>query len=240
MRPRIRRRQRAEPPYPLDHFPPNFAHAVGKQIIYILATKEHASLEGPEWEEMFANAIEGDWKPSPVGLDDILKGNCAWGAKSVKSNSPFTVATIRLISGRNNPEYSFGYIESDDNGIGKQVLEIWNARVDEIRSKYAHARTVTLIKGVNWIEYSVFETETLRYQPELYEWRRNPRNNLEGFETSTGKHGFTWQRHGSQFTIIEDVPPDRLKFRVRIPPAPSVDQFLGALGYDPSWVEVVP
>jgi hypothetical protein len=197
-------------------------------------------LEGSEWEQIFANAINGEWKPSPVGLDDIIKGNCAWGAKTVKNRNPFTVSSIRLISGRNNPEYSYGRIADNDNGIGEQVLGIWNARVDEIRDKYAHARNVVLIKGLDWIEYSVFEFETLRYQPELFEWRRNRQNNLEGYSKETGKHRFTWQRHGSQFTILEDAPTERLKLRIRRPPLSSVDQLLDAIGFDSSWVQVVP
>jgi hypothetical protein len=223
----------------LNQFPSNFVHIVGKHIIYILATKSPPSLEGPEWENIFADAINGQWKPSPVGLDDIVKGNCAWSAKSVKNNKPFSVGTVRLISGRNNPEYSFHNIEDTDNGIGKQVLNIWNARVDEIRNRYAHARTVILIKGNEFNQYSVFEIETLRYQPELFVWRRNVHNNLEGFELETGKHRFTWQRHGSQFTIVEDVPEQRLKFIVRIPPALSIDQILSSIDYDPSWIQIV-
>ena len=206
----------------------------------MLATKAQPSLEGSEWEQIFADAINGEWKPSPVGLDDIVKGNCAWGAKSVKNARPFTVPTVRLISGRNNPEYSFGLIADNDDGIGKQVLEIWNARVDEIRNRYAHARNVVLIKGLDWTEYSVFELETLRFQPELFEWRRNRQNNLEGYDRESGKHCFTWQRHGSQFTILEDVPPERLKLRIRKPPASSIDQLLDAIGFDTSWVQIVP
>lgn len=239
MKPRIRQRQRAEPPYPLNHFPPDFAHIIGKHIIYLLATKSPPSLEGPEWESIFADAIQGEWKPSPVGLDDIIKGNCAWSAKSVKNRRPFTVRTIRLISGRNNPEYSFGQIETTENGIGRQVLQIWNARVDEIRNRYANARTVILLKGTNWDEYSVFETETLRFQPDQFEWRRNPKDNLQGHEVSTGKHRFTWQRHGSQFTIIEDVPSTRLKFKVRTPPTLEMDQILDMIDFNPSWIEIV-
>ena len=228
-----------KPPYPLNQFPSSFAHVVGKHIIYILATKKPPSIEGPEWESIFADAISGEWKPSPVGLDDIVKGNCAWSAKSVKSSKPFTTNTVRLISGRNNPEYSFGKIEKTDNGIGKQVLDIWNARVDLIRNKYAHARTVVLIKGNDLIQYSVFEIETLRYQPDLFEWKKNKQDNLEGFDLSTGKHRFTWQRHGSQFTVVETVPEQRLKFKVRIPPSHNINQFLNSIGFDPSWVQII-
>ncbi len=223
----------------MNQFPHDFAFLVGKQIIYMLATKAQPSLEGSEWEQIFANAINGEWKPSPVGLDDVVKGNCAWGAKSVKNTNPFTASSVRLISGRNNPEYSFGFIADNDNDIGKQVLDIWNARVDEIRNKYAHARNVVLIKGLDWSEYAIFELETLRYQPELYQWRRNRNNNLEGYDKENGKHRFTWQRHGSQFTIIEDVPAGRLKMRIRIPPVSSIDQLLDAIGFDSSWVQVV-
>lgn len=206
----------------------------------MLATKAQPRLEGSEWEQIFASAINGEWKPSVVGLDDIIKGNCAWGAKSIKSTHPFSVSAVRLISGRNNPEYSFGSIADNDDAIGKQVLDIWNARVDEIRNKYAHARNVVLIKGVDWTEYSIFEIETLRYQPELFVWRRNRQRNLEGYDINSETHRFTWQRHGSQFTILEDVPSTRLKIRIRKPPTSSVDGLLNALGFDSSWVQVVP
>jgi hypothetical protein len=223
----------------LNQFPPNFAQIVGKNIIYILATKTPPSLEGPEWEKIFADAIKGEWKPSAVGLDDIVKGNCAWSAKSVKSPKPFVAKIIRLISGRNNPEYSFSTIEESENGIGRQVLSIWNARVDRIRERYAHARTIILLKGNDLKQYSIFEINTLRYQPDLFEWKRNTHNNLEGFELSSGKHRFTWQRHGSQFTVIEEVPTQRLKFQVHIPPAPSIDKVLNSINFDPSWIQIV-
>ena len=205
----------------------------------MLATKSQPSLEGSEWEQVFAHAIAGEWKPSSVGLDDIVKGNCAWGAKSVKNSSPFTVSLVRLISGRNNPEYSFGYIEDSDDGIGRQVLGIWNERVDQIRNRYAHARNVVLIKGSDWTEFSIFELETLRFQPELFEWRRNRQNNLEGYDIGTNDHRFTWQRHGSQFTIIEQVPSTRLKLKIRLPPPFEVERFLDSIGFDSSWVQIV-
>ena len=33
-----------------------------------------------------------------------------------------------------------------------------------------------------------------------------------------GEHCFTWQPHGSQFTIIEDVPDKGLVIRIKQPP----------------------
>ena len=124
MEPRLRQRQRTRPPYRLNQFPSNFAHAIGRQIIYLLATKEKPSLQGSEWEQIFARAIKGDWQPSNVGLDDVVKGVCSWGAKSVISSRPFTQRTVRLISGRNNPEFSFGEIDKDDDGIGDLSIKL--------------------------------------------------------------------------------------------------------------------
>jgi hypothetical protein len=50
-----------------------------------LATKGRPSLEGEEWEKIFASSIGAEWKPSNIGLDDVVLGNTAWGAKTVKN-----------------------------------------------------------------------------------------------------------------------------------------------------------
>jgi hypothetical protein len=224
----------------LNQFPSDFPQIVGKNIIYLLATKSPFSLEGSEWEKIFASSISGEWKPSSVGLDDIVKGNCAWSAKSVKNPKPFTAKTVRLISGRNSPGYSFqGITELSDNGKGSQVLSIWNKRVDLIRERYAHSRTVILLKGQDLKQYSVFEIETLRFSQDLFKWSTNKNGNLEGYEIVNGKHRFTWQPHGSQFTIIEDIPAHRLKFKVRIPPEPNMEHILRSVKFDPSWIQII-
>ena len=81
-------------------------------------------------EQIFAECIGADWKPSNVGLDDVILENCCWGAKTVFSSSNIEKqSTVRLISGRNSPTYSYGVdsVMSDDpNLIGKMVLDIWN------------------------------------------------------------------------------------------------------------------
>ena len=40
-------------------------------------------VEATDWEESFARAIGGRWKPSNVGLDDVLLEQTAWSAKTV-------------------------------------------------------------------------------------------------------------------------------------------------------------
>jgi hypothetical protein len=241
--PRLRTVDKANPPYPLNRFPASFAHIVGREVIYLLASSRHPALEGPEWERIFAKAIDAEWKPSNVGLDDIVKGAFAWGAKTVKVGSPHEAAAVRLISGRNNPEYSFDTIADSDDGIGAQVLQIWNARVDAIRDKFKEVRTVVLLKPADFAgersPFTVFEFETVRYPVDAYEWRLNANANFEGFDKRSGDHKFTWQRHGSQFTIKEPVPDERLRFFVRKPPTLDDDQVLNLVGFDPSWIEVV-
>ncbi len=237
--PRLRTADKVPPPYPLGKFPPNFGIEIGKRIIYILATKSSAALEGPEWEEIFAHSIGATWKPSNIGLDDIVMGNCAWGAKTVQNSKPWTCKRVRLISGRNSPVFSYGETISTEHPpdrVGDQVVNIWNARVESIRSKFPHVRTVVLIKGPGLLTLSVFEFETVRYNPSLYEWRWNENGNLEGWRD--GKKKFTWQPHGSQFTIIEEVPDSRLKIRVRDPGKVPQDNLLEAIGFDDSWIEV--
>jgi hypothetical protein len=96
-----------------------------------------------------------------------------------------------------------------------------------------------LIKGSDLLEAAVFEFETIRYQLDDYWWQWNERNNLEGYSKETGEHLFTWQPHGSQFTIIEDVPENRLAIRVKKPPIVDSAKVLEGIGFDDSWIEII-
>jgi len=238
--PRLRTAEKVPPPYPLGQFPKNFALNVGKEIIYLLATKPTPSLEGPEWEQIFAKAIGGDWRPSNIGLDDIIFGNCAWGAKTIKVSNPWTQTSVRLISGRNSPTYSYGSVidpSAPPEPLGVDITNIWNARVDSIRSKHKYVRTVVLIKSNDLLKLTIFETETLRYDPNLFEWKWNQRGNLEGWKDRF--HKFTWQLHGSQFTIIEQVPDLKLCIKLKSPGKINQDDLFKTIGFDDSWVEVI-
>lgn len=238
--PRLRTVEKVKPPYPLNDFPKDFGFKVGKRIIYILAAKGWPVLQGEEWEEIFANCVSATWKPSNVGLDDVVLGNSAWGAKTVKGGlRPSRKQSVRLISGRNDPFYSFGERAKDAGKLGEQVLSIWNERVSGIRQRYKHLRTVVLIKSTTLEENVVFEFETIRYDPELYRWERNEKNNLIGFEKATDRHRFTWQPHGAQFTILEDVPEKRLIIKVRKPPSLDKEKVLSEIGFQKDWIKVI-
>jgi len=239
--PRLRTVNKSKPTFELNEFPKDFPFLFGKELIYLLSTKGKPELEGSEWENIFANCIGADWKPSNVGLDDVVMGNTAWGAKTVESTNPSNQRRVRLISGRNSPVYSFGEkidTNKDPNPIGSQVLDIWNERVSAIREKFKHLRTVVLIKSNDLSEVVIFEFETIRYDNELYIWGWNSNNNLEGFTKKNNEHCFTWQPHGSQFTIIEDVPGKSLFIQIKQPPILNKEHILESIGFDKSWITV--
>lgn len=240
-KPKLRTVDKSFPPFPLNEFPKNFPFILGKELVYLLASKGKAILEGSEFESIFATCIGAEWRPSNVGLDDIIFGNTAWGAKTVKSINPSTQKKVRLISGRNSPVYSFGDTidtHHEPNAVGQSVLEIWNERVSSVREKFQNLRTVVLIKSNDLTEVVIFEFDTIRYDPELFVWEWNKNGNLRGIEKSTMEHRFTWQPHGSQFTITEEIPDDSLLIKIREPETLNKEDILKTLGFDQSWISV--
>ena len=174
-------------------------------------------------------------------------GNTAWGAKTVKSNiKDFKkLKQIRLISGRNSTVYSYGGTvdtNADPNVIGDQVLEIWNERVSSIREKFKHLRTVVLVKSNDLSQVAVFEFDTVRYDSNLYEFIWNKNGNLEGYnkgaEHKSQNKRFTWQPHGSQFTITEEVPEQTLILKIKQPEKLDKAKILDAIGFDKTWVTI--
>lgn len=240
--PRLRTVNKAEPAFPLNAFPSGFPLLLGREIVYLLATKGRPDIEGAEWERIFAACIGADRKPSNVGLDDVILRNTAWGAKTIKARFPSSLKVVRLISGRNSPIYSFGTdigTNANPDEVGAQVLEIWNERVSAVRSKYKDLRTIVLVKSMDLLDLLVFEFETIRFEVDRFSWRWNKNGNLEGIHIDTGVHKFSWQPHGSQFTILEPVPERCLMLRITKPKELSKDKVLETVGYDPSWVQVI-
>ncbi|GAB6011648.1 hypothetical protein [Viscerimonas tarda] len=240
--PKLRTVNKSVPAFPLNEFSKDFPFLLGKELIYLLASKGKSELEGSDWENIFANCIGAEWKPSNVGLDDVVLGNTAWGAKTVKATKPSEQKRVRLISGRNSPTYSYGeHIDTNanPNAIGELVLNIWNERVSSIREKFKHVRTVVLMKSNDLSEVVIFEFDTIRCDTELYNWEWNKNNNLIEIDRKTKEHKFTWQPHGSQFTIIEDVPERSLIIRIKQPEVLDKEQILQALGFEKSWITVI-
>ena len=157
--PRLKNVDKYKPDYPLGRFPPGFALELGKELIYLLATRNPPTLEGSDWEQIFARCVGAEWSPSNIGLDDVHLRQMAWSAKTVKNKDPFSVKHVRLISGRNSPDYSFD-VENvhteDPNHLGSMVLNIWNARITDVRKKFATTRTVVLSQGGGFTFFHIF------------------------------------------------------------------------------------
>lgn len=243
--PKLRKVEKYQPPYRLNDFPKDFPLNLGREIVYHLAARGTPRLMGEDWEEIFARLVGAKWTPSNVGLDDVIYQQCAWGCKTVKNAHPAKAKRVRLISGRNSTSYSFDdkkVKDVDPDEQGQKVLSIWNSRVGDVRKKFLHVRTVVLIKSDDLLEVAAFELDTDLYRPENYKWSWNEDDNLEGFEVRSDKteiHKFTWQPHGLQFTIIEEVPASRLAIKIRKPPELDKDAVLKALEFDASWVQII-
>lgn len=241
--PKLRSVSNVKEPYPLGSFPDRFVHIVAGELSAALALGRE-DIEGKDWEKIFAKAIGAEWHPSVVGLDDILVPNlsAAWGAKTIKVRKPFTAKKIRLISGRNSPAYSYDISnvrEIPPSELGAMVVEIWNERVASLYQKYKTLRTVVLMKGPELKQITIFEIETVRYNPTEYIWTWNKNNNLIA-QDHKGNGKFTWQPHGSQFTIHERVPDYALNIEITPPEHISTESILENIGFDENSYRIIP
>ena len=168
----------------------------------------------------------------------MVLGNTAWSVKTTQSSNPVSARQVRLISGRNSPTFSFGTDNPFTNlqETGRQVLEIWNARVGEATQQYPHLRTIVLIRDIAKFRFKVFEFATTQFDPADYLWGLNKKNNFEGRSVQDQRHAFTWQPSGSQFTILRPVSGSARSFQVRKPDEIAPEELLTSLGYSDDWV----
>jgi hypothetical protein len=201
-----------------------------------------ADITGDDFGNIFASSIGGTHRGSPLGIADVAWENCAWSVKTVCSSKPFTQTIVRLISGRNSPGFSHGITDplNDIQVTGSAILEIWNARVNEAYAEYDDLRIFILLRNISKLEFLVMEHEAIRYQPRDYVWTLNTRGNLVGNHRDSGEHHFTWQPHGSQFTILHHIPASAQRFRIlRHPAVHGEERILDAMGFDESWIETI-
>lgn len=201
----------------------------------------HSDITGDDFGTMFANAVGGEHRGRPLGVADVALNECAWSVKTVQGALPFKLPIVRLISGRNSPDYSLGISNPRTNpqDTGRAVLSVWNARVNEALDEYDDLRIVIMIRNMQTREYRIFEEEAQRFTPTDYSWEFNKKGNLEGKNRTTGEHAFTWQPHGSQFTILRRVPASARRFSIK-PNVPMVqpDTILAAIRFKPEWVTI--
>lgn len=241
MKPRLRdQKHRIDNIYEIGEFPEELITKIGASIVYLSYTGRK-DISGNDWGDMFADAIDGEHLSSPVGIADVVKDNLAWSMKTVKGNRPFSAKNVRIISGRCSPDYSYGILDphQDIQKTGESVLAIWNSRVDIAMSHYPLIRECILIRNANLTEFTLYENYLEHVRISDYEWVENNNNNLEGINKLSGIKSFVWQPHGSQLTILENIPKNALHFRVKHPERLDKEECLKAIGFEPSWVEIV-
>ena len=227
-------------PYPLGQVPDDVLHRIGVQIVHRLAVG-HRDITGDDFDGIFAEAVGGTHRARPYGIADVIVDGTGWSLKTIHATRPFAQKKVRLISGRNSPVFSLG-IENphaDPVVTGRAAIAVWNRRVDAAMLEVEELRIVVLVRNMANREFTLFEEEPHRFAPDNYVWAFNRRGNLEGKEISSGVHRFTWQPHGSQFTVIRDVPGSARKFSIG-PNVPIIEPtaVLRAINYNPDWIAI--
>ena len=226
--------------YPLGQIPHTIICEFGKWFTYKFLVGNR-DLSGSEWGDAFASGIGGSHLDSPLGLADVVFENQCWSTKTVKHDNPHRQRRVRVISGRCSPDYSYGITDphEDVQKTGNAVLNIYNERINIAKDKYEPLRAIILIRNFETFKFALFEHDIYRYVITDYEWKTNRNGNLEGYLISNKKHCFTWQPHGSQFTVLYDVPASMIKFSVRQPPVLDFEKTLEQVGFDDSWVTIL-
>ena len=226
--------------YPLGQILDNTIYEIGKWITYHFAIGK-PDIDGEDWGDIFAKAIGGEHLGKPLGLADVIFEGMAWSVKSVKLSNPHLVKNIRVISGRCSPDYSYGITDPHEDvaRTGTAVLSIWNERINIAKETYEPLRTSILVRNFNSMEFLLFEQETMRYNTNDFVWRANKNGNIEGFDLLSGEHRFTWQPHGSQFTILYQIPPSARRFKIKRPPVLDFEETMANIGFDSSWVTIL-
>lgn len=243
-KPRLRdgKRRLSKEPFSLNVIPDNVIQAIGAHLIYLVSIGR-ADISGEDWGDALAAAVGGIHLGSPLGIADVTFGGMAWSTKTVKHTAKtgvFKAKKVNLISGRCSPDYSYSITNphEDIQKTGNAVLNIWNERVNIAQDNYSPVRTSVLVRSPDMLSYVLFEEENHRFITADFEWRTNKAGNLKGFEKSTGEHLFTWQPHGSQFTIHCHIPNSAKQFTIKKPSVISKVDTLNALGFDKNWVTI--
>lgn len=234
-------KHRINGPWPLGQFPESVIKSIGKQIVHRLAVGQN-DISGDDFGTIFANAVEGGHLESPLGIADVIRDGTAWSVKTIKHKTPFKLKQARLISGRNSPDYSLGITDPHKklDDTGRAVLSIWNARVNEALGEFDDLRVAVFIRNLQTKEFVLFEEIASRYAADDFSWQKNKGGNFEGYEKANGEHSFTWQSHGSQFTVIRKVPGSATRFIInQTPRLIEPDQILHLARFKDDWIQIL-
>jgi len=226
-------------PYPVNRFSRSVIDEICKRVVH-LKTVGHADMTGDEFTRIFADSIDGTSFGKPVGIADVAWNGCGWSVKTVKHRYPLRQTRVRLISGRNSPVYSSGITNpfADLQATGESVLKIYNARIHAANWDHSDMRMLVLVRNMASQEFLMYERPISPYLTNSYRWEKNKQGNLQGYDGD--RHAFTWQPHGSQFTIIDPVPAGAARFRIGREPAKiTLEQAVELSRFKSDWVEIL-
>lgn len=240
-KPKLRgRSKRRNSPYNLGEIPATVATAIGSRIVHRLAVGS-TDITGDDFGEIFAQSINAQHRQKPLGIADVVWEGCAWSVKTVQDPNPFTASNVRVISGRNNVNFSCDIKNpfADMAATGECVLNIWNGRIDEAATEYDDLRIFVIVRNMSRLEFTLFEMEAQRYVPSEYKWSKTDKGNLQAHDIQRKEHRFTWQV-GNQFTIKHHIPASAYRFRIKKrPPMIALEHVLRLSRYEDSWIEPV-
>ncbi len=228
-------------PWPIGQIPDDVVLRMGRHLVHRLALGDE-DIKGDDYGELLAKGVDGFHRSSPLGVVDVVRNGCGWSAKTVKQKDPHNALRVRLISGRNSPDYSLGISDprADVAATGRAVLSIWNERVNASLNEHDDLRLMVLLRNMSSQEFLLFEEEIARFPVDNYEWRVNSRGNLEGRDKATSDHCFTWQPHGAQFTIFRLVPGSSRRFVInRYVPQIEPKHIWKAIKYRDDWIDLL-
>ena len=226
-------------PYPLNEFTRSVVESVCKRIVHLKAVGK-ADMSGDEFSRIFSDSISGQSFGKPVGIADVAWNGCCWSVKTVQHKNPHKVKAIRLISGRNSPVYSSGINDpyADIQATGQSVLDIYNDRINKAKWDHDDTRLVVLVRNMRSQEFTLFERPIAPLVVNSYRWKKNKNGNLCGYDGD--RHAFTWQPHGSQFTIHEAIPAGATKFKItKEPILLEMQHVLRLVRFKPDWVKII-
>ena len=225
--------------YPLNVFSKDLITDICGYLVYLIYTGR-TDITGSDWGDAFASAIHGTHLDSPIGIAGVVLDKLCWSMKTVKATKPFSIPSVRLISGRCSPDYSYGITDphKDIQRTGEAVLGIWNERVNIAMDHFSQVRTTVLVRSPDMLSYRLFEEETGRFRTTDFYWKVNKNGNLDGYDNNHVKR-FTWQPHGAQFTILTPVPDSAVRFQIKRPPFINKEDALKGIGFDSSWVTIL-
>lgn len=111
--------------------------------------------------------------------------------------------------------------------------------MNEALDEFDDLRVIVCVRNFATRQFLLFEEEATRFSHADYRWEFNKRGNLEGYDIAHGEDVFTWQPHGSQFTIIRRVPAHARKLSINHSvPLIQIEHVLRLAKFDKIWVSI--